>query len=93
VYVYVNVHVFNLSGVRVMIRAVSYNRWGAEALVNLAIQTEIGAQDPAGRVGRGIRALGYNPDNFSLDFGMLFLVGVMWRVFTFLRLKYRKNTV
>jgi len=73
--------------------AVSYNRWGAEALVNLAIQTEIGAQDPAGRVGRGIRALGYNPDNFSLDFGMLFLVGVMWRVFTFLRLKYRKNTV
>lgn len=64
----------------------SYNRWGAEALTILAAA----GSDTAGRMDVALTAVGYNPDNFAIDVGMIVLLGVMWRGVAYIALRRSK---
>jgi ABC-type multidrug transport system permease subunit len=55
----------------------SYCRWGAEALYLISVgeQTE--------RVSMMTKDAGYNPDNLKLDIGMLVIIGILYRIVTY----------
>jgi hypothetical protein len=61
----------------------SYDRWSAEAFVLLGVK----GQPTDGRMDHAIVAAGYDPGNLNADIGLTFLIGVMWRVLTWIALK------
>lgn len=74
-----------------IIWSLSYNRWGGEALAILATRSSISG--PEERIVQAFDAEGYNAENFSIDLGLLFVIGVAWRVAAFFRLRYNKDAV
>ncbi len=72
-------------------RSLSYNRWGGEAVILL--MTRASRSAPEELVDRALVNYGVNPDNFNLDLGMLVVIGVMWRLFAYLRLRFARAAV
>lgn len=64
----------------------SFNRWAAEGFTIL----NYSGQPTAGRMEHAIAAAGYNSNNISLDIGIVFLLGLAWRVAAFIALKRSK---
>jgi hypothetical protein len=57
----------------------------------LAVRSQISG--PEDRIVEAFNADVYNADNFSIDLGLLFLIGCLWRVATLLRMQFAKSTV
>eukprot|EP01114_Cavostelium_apophysatum_P016835 TRINITY_DN4868_c0_g1_i1.p1 TRINITY_DN4868_c0_g1~~TRINITY_DN4868_c0_g1_i1.p1 ORF type:complete len:808 (+),score=142.72 TRINITY_DN4868_c0_g1_i1:71-2425(+) len=64
----------------------SYCRWSAEAFYINMTQSDPRIKD---RYDTVIRGTGYNPDNFALDLGMLFVLGVVWRILAYIAMRLR----
>jgi hypothetical protein len=47
-------------------------------------------QETAGRMDDAVRAAAYEPGNVPLDIGMVFLIGVVWRILTALAMWRKK---
>lgn len=65
----------------------SYNRWGAEAMVILNQSGQ-----PNQRVVETTSVGGYDMSHFSLDLGVIVLIGLMWRVFALILLARKKQS-
>jgi ABC-type multidrug transport system ATPase subunit len=65
----------------------SYNRWSAESMVILN-NTD---QPTGGRMEHVISAAGYDADNLSVDLALVLVIGLLWRIATYIVLQRSKS--
>jgi len=65
---------------------ISYSRWISEAIFLTMVNNWPWLQD---RIDLSVSAEGYQPGNFSMDIGMTFLIGILWRIAAYIALRLR----
>jgi hypothetical protein len=70
----------------IAIWSLSYPRWGAESIYLNVIEQWSGMRPEV-----AVNTAGYQLGNYGLDLGMMFIIGLLWRIAAMLALYFRNK--